>query len=103
MGFFDHVDHQDLVAEARETNFSMRLVRSLCAVYTGPRVIQVWSAASGVIVPDGTILPGCSNAMTVTKLVVGRLIKSVRAAWPPVNIWNVVDDYNSWSHGMKKP
>ena len=44
--YFDHIDHEDLVREAKETDFSLRLLRSLCAVCYGGRVIQVGMAVS---------------------------------------------------------
>ena len=100
--YFDHVDHEDLVREAKETAFPLRLLKCLCAVYAGPRIIQVGMAASQPIDPDGTVLPGCSNAMTVTKLLVVQLIAAVRKTWPSVRIWNVVDDYSLLVTGTAK-
>jgi len=90
--FYEHAGHAELWAEAKATKFNLKLLRWLTVSYAGFRSLQFHGCFTDPFVVRGTILAGCSCATTMARLLLVRLLRSVHAAHPGVQLRNVVDD-----------
>ena len=74
-------------------------MRALCGLYAGPRAVSFNGAGSRAFEAGGTILPGCSCATTMARVILVRLLRGISAAYPSVDIKNVVDDVSMQAMG----
>ena len=74
--FYERVRHKVLLQEAaaEETHFPLALVVALTQFYGGYRTLSFGKAFSEVVVAAGTIVPGCSCATTMAKVILCRLL-----------------------------
>ena len=99
--FYENVSHQVLQREALAVGFPPKLLRALLAMYQGERAIIFDGAASAPVTVHGTILAGCSCALSLTKVLLLRTLLRIQTAQPMVYIKNVVDDVSLQGNGPK--
>ena len=90
--FYENVSHMAMKQAAVHYSFDLSLLRSLCALYRGPRRVRWMSATSRAIVPNGTVVAGCSCATGVVKLLTLCVLKAVAVETPVCRPINLVDD-----------
>ena len=90
--FFENISHKDVVSEARATGFPIRLVRCLVVFYGGWRAVSYMGATSEPFKAFGTILPGCSCATGVAKLILKRGLADIARKYSTVKLTSMVDD-----------
>ena len=90
--FYENVSHMAMKQAAVHYSFDLGLLRSLCALYRGPRRVRWMSATSRAIVPNGTVVAGCSCATGVVKLLTLCVLKAVALETPVCRPINLVDD-----------
>ena len=74
----------------------------LMGMYAGWRALEVDGLTTRAFEAVGTILAGCSNATTVARVLLVRLLRKTHRAFPSLNIWNVVDDVSCQVAGHAK-
>ena len=60
--FYENISHKELLIEAQQTGFPVKLLRACCVMYSGFRLITVDGACSMPSQATGTVLAGCSCA-----------------------------------------
>ena len=92
--FYERVRHSILLAEAADeaTGFPLELVVALTYFYGGHRTLCFGQAVSEVILAAGTIIPGCSCATTMAKVMLCKMLVGVRKEYEAATLVNVVDD-----------
>ncbi len=66
--FFDVIDRQRLVEEARALGYPMPLVRGALAAYSAARVMTLQGRIAREVYPTAGVVAGCSLAMALTKV-----------------------------------
>ena len=66
---YEHISHQVLYDQAVATGFNLVLLRALCVMYSGYRVVSYRGMVSEAFRVGGTILAGCSCAVALAKLI----------------------------------
>ena len=100
--FYDHVSHRVLQQEGGLTQFPAALMRALCGFYSGHRAVSYGQAVSEAFWAHGTIIPGCSCATTMAKVLVYRLLTGISQDFPSLHIKNVVDDVSMQALGSER-
>eukprot|EP00959_Pyramimonas_sp_CCMP1952_P047257 986170-Pyramimonas_sp.AAC.1 len=65
--FYERIAHSVLVREGMATSFEYRILAAACSLYSGPRILAFQGAVSEAFRVPGTVLAGCSLAMTLIK------------------------------------
>ena len=97
--FYEHVSHDELRAEARASDFNLRLLRALVCGYRQPRRAVFHGAISSQYSCNGTIAAGCSCALTLAKCLFRCLFRRVLLNRPTLRLLNIVDDVALFSVG----
>ncbi len=66
--FFESIDRDRLVAEARALGFPMAIVRAALAEYSAARVVSMHGRIGRELYPTTGVVAGCSLAMILTKV-----------------------------------
>jgi len=90
--FYEVISHQVLLEEAAAVDFPLALLKGALELYSGPRAIVQGRGASDIFECSGTILPGCSMATTIARVMLQRLLLGISEAYPRLYLYNVVDD-----------
>eukprot|EP00972_Heterocapsa_arctica_P078950 11641184-Heterocapsa_arctica.AAC.1 len=94
--------HTSLQQEGNEVGFPQLLMRALCGLYEGFRAIAYGTSVSQAFWAVGTIIPGCSCATTMAKVLLIRLLRQIAANFPSMHIKHVVDDVSMQSLGTER-
>ena len=100
--FYENISHDVLRQEALAEGFPLRLLRGLCTYYGGYRVAVLGGAASEPFCVGGTVVPGCSCAQSVAKLMLQRALRDLAQRCPAVLVKNIVDDVSLQAVGTHK-
>ena len=90
--FFEYVWRRQFVAEVWATGVNVKLLRALRCMYEGWRAVATKGTAGEPFAIVGSILAGCSCAMSPAKLKVYRLLKAVDSRYPVLRLGNLADD-----------
>ena len=99
MKFYEMVSHNELLCAARDTGFSVRLLKPWCALYRGPRRASYHTSTSDVIHAHGAIIAGCSCATGLAKLMTITVLRHVGVGCNSMRIKNLIDDISVHSVG----
>ncbi len=91
--FFETVDRDRLVAEARALGFPLAILRAALAEYSAARVVSMHGRVGRELYPTVGVVAGCSLAMVLTKVCCLRAMdRFVSAAPRSVHLDTFVDD-----------
>ncbi len=91
--FFETVDREVLMREARELNYPLPILRAALATYSAARMLTMQGRVAREVYPTVGVIAGCSLAMSLTKLLYLRTLDAVVARLPPRVVLDVhVDD-----------
>ncbi len=91
--FFESLDRDKLVEEARALNFPIPILKAALAAYSSARVISMHGLVCRELHPTVGVVAGCSLAMVLTKLYCLRAMDRFVAAAPAtVHLDSFVDD-----------
>ena len=88
--------------EGKETNFPQALLRALCVMYSGFRVVSFKGTVSEAFETNGGILAGCSCATTLARVMVYRLLLRIQNEYAGLFLANVIDDVSATSVGTRR-
>eukprot|EP00959_Pyramimonas_sp_CCMP1952_P263658 5513973-Pyramimonas_sp.AAC.1 len=92
---YERIAHSVLVREGMAAGFEYRILAAACSLYSGPRVLAFHGAVSEAFRVLGTVLAGCSLAMSLVKVLLYRTLTRVVEAHPAVHPRKVVDDISA--------
>ncbi len=91
--FFETLDRQRLVDEARALGFPMPILRAALAAYSAPRMVSMGGRIAREVFPTAGVVAGCSLAMALTKVYCLRAFDDFTARAPAgTRLGTFVDD-----------
>ncbi len=91
--FFETVDRDRLVREARAVGFPIAIIKAALAAYSSARMVTMNGRVSRELYPTAGVLAGCSLAMALTKVYSVRAFdRFVEEAPPTTKLDTFVDD-----------
>ena len=96
---FEHVPHHILVQEAAALGYPLPLLRLAIAGYRLPRTVAIGGVHSSLVLAESGIAAGSGLATTELRVLLLRLLDSVKARCPQVKMSAYVDDITADAAG----
>ncbi len=101
--FYESIDRERLLDEARKRDFPVAIVRACLAAYAAPRMITMDKMAARELYPRRGVIAGCSFATTLVKLFYLSSLDKVAASLPSgTNVDMYIDDIAVTAEGPKQ-
>ena len=93
--FYEHIDHEKLIASARRLNYPMRLRRLNLCIYRGERRCRVGGAFSRPVYVTRSVGAGCSHAHALIKAYTAEEPRLLAERHVGANLKVVVDNVSA--------
>ncbi len=100
--FYEHIDHEELLARATRLDFPEPLARLALAAYGGPRMIRMKNFVAEELYADRGVVAGCSLATTLTKVYTVEAYDHLVRTCPRARFDNFIDDNVVSAEGNKE-
>ena len=100
--FFQMIDHQKLLQQAKELGFPIQMIRLALHLYSGPRHLTLGKGVATPVTPNRGIPPGCVWACTLVKVYYLRAFDAFVARHQQVLLDVFVEDIQCATHGEEE-